>query len=227
MAALKKCIQLLSAPDEIFTAPDVLGWAYQYWNTEEKDRVFTKVRTVKGAKIEKADIIPVTQLYTEPYMVKFLVQNSLGALWMAMHPDSRLCESWKYYVRDADRAPVERKSLKRISFLDPCVGSGHFHLEAFDLLYAMYEEEGDLTTPAEICEAILSHNLYGIDIDERAIQIAALALYMKAKEKAPDFSPKRINLVATNIHPGEEIRSSRFAFSLNTLKTNLFRAPSG
>lgn len=206
VAALKKCIQLLSAPDEIFAAPDVLGWAYQYWNTEEKDRVFTKVRTVKGAKIEKADIIPVTQLYTEPYMVKFLVQNSLGALWMAMHPDSRLCESWKYYVRDADRAPVERKSLKRISFLDPCVGSGHFHLEAFDLLYAMYEEEGDLTTPAEICETILSHNLYGIDIDERAIQIAALALYMKAKEKAPDFSPKRINLVATNIHSGEEIR---------------------
>jgi len=204
VAALKKCIQLLSAPDEVFTAADVLGWAYQYWNTEEKDRVFTKVRTVKGAKIEKADIIPVTQLYTEPYMVKFLVQNSLGALWMAMHPDSRLCESWAYYVRDADRTPVERKSLKRLSFLDPCVGSGHFLLEAFDLLYAMYHEEGVLESPAEICEAILSHNLYGIDIDERAIQIAALALYLKAKEKAPDFRPKRINLVATNIHPGAE-----------------------
>ena len=205
VAALKSCIQLLSAPDEIFTAADALGWAYQYWNTEEKDRVFAKVRTVKGAKIEKRDIIPVTQLYTEPYMVKFLVQNSLGALWMAMHPDSRLCESWAYYVRDADRAPVERKPLERLSFLDPCVGSGHFHLEAFDLLYAMYQEEGKLKSPAEICEAILSHNLYGIDIDERAIQIAALALYMKAKEKDRDFRPKRINLVATNIHPGAEM----------------------
>jgi len=204
VAALKNCIQLLSAPDEIFTAADVLGWAYQYWNTEEKDRVFEKVRTIKGAKIEKLDIIPVTQLYTEPYMVKFLVQNSLGALWMAMHPDSPLCESWAYYVRNADRAPLERKSLKWFSFLDPCVGSGHFLLEAFDLLYAMYEEEGELSTPAEICEAILTHTLYGVDIDERAIQIAALALYMKAKEKDRDFRPKRINLVATNIYPGAD-----------------------
>jgi len=204
VAALKQCIRLLSAPDDIFIAADALGWAYQYWNTEEKDRVFEKVRTVKGAKIEKGDIIPVTQLYTEPYMVKFLVQNSLGALWMAMHPGSRLCESWEYYVRDADRAPVERKPLKQIAFLDPCVGSGHFLLTAFDLLYAMYQEEGELTTPAEICDAILSRNLYGIDIDERSIQIAALALYMKAGEKAPDFRPSRINLVASNIRPAAE-----------------------
>ncbi len=200
VAALKKCIQLLSAADEIFTAPDTLGWAYQYWNTEEKDRVFAKVRTVKGAKIEKADIIPVTQLYTEPYMVKFLVQNSLGALWMTMYPESRLCESWEYYVRDADRAPMKKKSLKWISFLDPCVGSGHFLLMAFDLLYAMYVEEGKLKTPGDICEVILSQNLFGIDIDERAIQIAACALYMKAKEKDGAFRPTRINLAATNIH---------------------------
>ena len=204
VAALKKCIQLLSADDEIFTAPDALGWAYQYWNTEEKDRVFEKVRTVKGAKIEKGDIIPVTQLYTEPYMVKFLVQNSLGALWMAMHPASRLCESWEYYVRDADRAHVAAKPLKQLSFLDPSVGSGHFLLEAFDLLFAMYMEEGELKTPGEICEAILSQNLFGIDIDERAIQIAACALYMKAKEKDPAFRPTRINLTATNIHIGAD-----------------------
>lgn len=203
VAAMKKCIRLLSAADEIFTAPDTLGWAYQYWNTEEKDRVFEKVRTVKGAKIEKADIIPVTQLYTEPYMVKFLVQNSLGALWMAMHPESRLCcESWEYYVRDADRAPMKKRSLKSISFLDPCVGSGLFLLTSFDLLYDMYVEEDELKTPGEICDAILSQNLFGIDIDERAIQIAACALYMKAKEKDGAFRPTRINLTATNIHSG-------------------------
>jgi len=202
VAALKKCVQLLSAEDDIFIAPDALGWAYQYWNTEEKDRVFTTVRTVKGAKIEKADLIPVTQLYTEPYMVEFLVQNSLGALWMSMHPESRLFEFWKYFVRDADRVPMPKKALKRISFLDPCVGSGHFLLLAFDLLYAMYLEEGELKTPGEICDAILSHNLFGIDIDERAIQIAACALYMKAKEKDGGFRPARINLTATNIHAG-------------------------
>ena len=94
--ALKRCIALLSgresagsqppATDEVFEAPDALGWAYQYWNAEEKDRVFEKVRTQKGAKIEGADIIPATQLYTEPYMVKFLVQNSLGATWQGTRP---------------------------------------------------------------------------------------------------------------------------------------------
>ena len=125
----------------MFEAPDALGWAYQYWNVEEKDRVFTKVRTQR-AKIEGADIIPATQLYTEPYMVKFLVQNSLGATWMGMHPDSRLADGWEYYVRDADRTPVARKPVAEITLLDPAVGSGHFLLEAFDLFWGMYEEEG-------------------------------------------------------------------------------------
>ncbi|HET6883747.1 MAG TPA: hypothetical protein VFI31_26580, partial [Pirellulales bacterium] len=117
----------------LFTAPDALGWAYQYWNTEEKDRVFERVRTVKGAKIAGADIIPATQLYTEDYMVKFLVQNSLGATWLGMHPDSKLAEGWEFYVKGADRAPVEPKPLSEITFLDPACGSGHFLLEAFDL----------------------------------------------------------------------------------------------
>jgi hypothetical protein len=119
-AAIKRCMALLSGTEavagrepataDVFKASDALGWAYQYWNTEEKDRVFEKVRTVKGAKIAGADIVPATQLYTEDYMVKFLVQNSLGATWMGMHPESKLCERWEYYVRDADR--VERNSFR-------------------------------------------------------------------------------------------------------------------
>lgn len=214
VAALKKCIALLSgceairgqepATDAIFESPDALGWAYQYWNTEEKDRIFEMVRTKKGAKIEGTDIIPVTQLYTEPYMVKFLVQNSLGAIWMGMHPESKLCGKWEYYVKDADRAPVEKKPIFEITFLDPACGSGHFHLEAFDLFYAMYEEEGILKSPEEICASILSNNLFGIDIDGRAVQIATAALWMKAREKAQnlnayDVISLRDHLVATNI----------------------------
>jgi SAM-dependent methyltransferase len=209
VAALKRCLAILSgteilkgqqAPsDATFSAPDALGWTYQYWNTEEKDRVFETVRTKKGAKIEGADVIPATCIYTEPYMVKFLVQNSLGAVWMGMHPGSRLFESWEYYVRDAERVPVEMMPVREITFLDPACGSGHFLIEAFDLLFDMYREEGRLAKPEEICAAILEHNLYGVDIDERAVQIAALALAMKAKEKAPDLLPCRMNLVATNI----------------------------
>lgn len=209
-AALKRLVALLSgtetvkgqepATSEVFKAPDALGWAYQYWNTEEKDRVFEKVRTKKGAKIEGADIIPATQLYTEPYMVKFLVQNSLGALWLGMHPKSKLSDGWEYYVKDADRAPVEERSLNQITFLDPACGSGHFLLEAFDLFYAMYEEEGHLKEPEQICTSILENNLFGLEIDERAIQIAEAALWMKAAEKAFGFKGVPTNLVATNIH---------------------------
>lgn len=218
VAALKNCIALLSgtesvrgqeaATDDVFVAPDAFGWAYQYWNADEKDRVFKGMRTKQGTKIEGADIIPATQLYTEPYMVKFLVQNSLGALWMGMYPDSKLCEQWEYYVKDADRAPVKHKRVQEISFLDPAQGSGHFHLEAFDLFYAMYAEEavreGRALTPREICAAILNNNLFGIDIDGRSVQIATAALWMKAKERAPeleagDLTSFHQHLVATNI----------------------------
>jgi hypothetical protein len=208
-AAIKLCISLLSgkeavknqepASDELFKASDGLGWAYQYWNTEEKNRVFERARTHKGAKIEGPDIIPATQLYTEPYMVKFLVQNSLGAIWMGMYPESRLQEGWKYFVPLADRVPIEKKPVQEISFFDPACGSGHFLLEAFDLFYAMYEEEGKQAEPSEICRSILERNLYGMDIDERAVQIAEAALWMKAAEKAFQFDGANTNLAASNI----------------------------
>lgn len=191
IAALKKCIGMLSgsvpangarATDEVFSAQDAFGWAYQYWNAEEKDRVFAMVRTKKGAKIEGSDIIPATQLYTEPYMVKFLVQNSLGATWMMMHPESKLSAGWEYYVKDADRTSADKKPVAEITFLDPACGSGHFHIEAFDLFYAMYEEERRLKEPADIIRSILNNNLFGIDIDERAVQITKAVLWMKAAE---------------------------------------------
>ncbi|MDM8532157.1 BREX-1 system adenine-specific DNA-methyltransferase PglX [Anaerolineales bacterium HSG25] len=227
VAALKACVALLSgtetarnqepATDAVFAAPDALGWAYQYWNAEEKDRVFEKVRTQKGAKIEGADIIPATQLYTEPYMVKFLVQNSLGAIWMQWHPETKLVDEWDYFVKEADRetlnpAEVAEKRVRDLTLLDPACGSGHFLLEAFDLLYAMYEEEqaqgwGDPTeplSPEQICLSILNHNLFGIDIDERAVQIATAALWMKATETAFELEPSQLtsfhdHVVATNI----------------------------
>jgi len=218
VAALKRCVALLSgtetvrgqqpATDEVFSAPDAFGWAYQYWNAEEKDRVFEAVRTQKGTKIEGADIIPATQLYTEPYMVKFLVQNSLGALWMGLHPESRLCDRWEFYVRDTDRAPVEAppsgRFVRNVTLLDPALGSGHFHLEAFDLLFAMYGEENPALTSREIAASILNRNLFGIDLDERAVQIAEVALWMKAKDAAPELKAADLNtfhdhLVATNI----------------------------
>lgn len=230
LAALRRCLALLSgtesprnaapADDAVFCAPDALGWAYQFWNTDTKERVFTAVRTKKGTKIEGADIIPATQLYTEPYMVRFLVQNSLGATWAAMHPSTRLTEQWDYFVRDADRAPMPRRSAATLTVLDPACGSGHFLLAAQADLWDMYEEEGAFADdPVGRARAILERNLYGLDIDERAVQIAEAALWMAAAEKIADegidlherdasnqlpLSGLEMNLVATNIRlPGE------------------------
>jgi len=230
LAALRRCLALLSgteaprsaapADDAVFSAPDALGWAYQFWNTDTKERVFTAVRTKKGTKIEGADIIPATQLYTEPYMVRFLVQNSLGATWAAMHPDTRLAEQWDYFVRDADRAPMPRRSAATLTVLDPACGSGHFLLAAQADLWDMYEEEGAFADdPVGRARSILERNLYGLDIDERAVQIAEAALWMAAAEKIADqgvdlherdasgrlpLSGLEMNLVATNIRlPGE------------------------
>ncbi len=211
-ATIKKLIGILSgniavngdtASEDVFSAQDAFGWAYQYWNTEEKDKVNEKVRTQRN-KISGKDIIPVTCLYTEPYMVKFLVQNSLGAQWKCMHPESKLPDKWEYYVEDADREILQPKPVKDITFLDPACGSGHFLIEAFDIYYEMYLEEGKKTEPKDICSMILENNLYGIDIDERAVHIAKVSLWMKAKEKAPDLDASGLlgfydHLVATNI----------------------------
>ncbi len=226
LSALKQCIALLSgaeragsqepASDQVFAAPDALGWAYQYWNAELKERIFETLRTDENAKIDGENIIPATQMYTDPYMVKFLVRNSLGAMWTSMHPESKLAEDWEYYVKDADRAPAEPNPVKEITFLDPAAGSGHFLLEAFDLFYQMYQEEGLLPStkgsgtgdnrlsPEAIAASILNNNLFAIDIDGRAIQISIVALWMKAKEYAPDLHAGALtsfheHLVATNI----------------------------
>lgn len=218
VSSMKDCIALLSgtkkpngqepATDAVFKAPDALGWAYQYWNTEEKGRVFDaaagKGPDRKRHKIEGADIVPATQLYTEPYMVKFLVQNSLGATWAAMHTDTRLVEGWEYFVRDADRPRMDLKPAREITFLDPACGSGHFLIEAFDLFFEMYREEEPARDTVSIVVDILTRNLHGIDIDARAVGIAEIALWMKAAEKTAEEErdPPQIagfNLVATNI----------------------------
>lgn len=217
VAAMTWCIGLLSgtqrprgqeaATDEVFQAADALGWAYQYWNTEEKQRVFDRAAGKgpdrKRHKIERADIVPATQLYTEPYMVQFLVQNGLGGLWASMHPTSELSKSWAYFVRDVDRPQVPVRPVAEISFFDPACGSGHFLLEAFDVFFAMYREEDPHRDATAIANDILRLNLYGLDIDERAVHIAEVALWMKAAETAQaedrDAPFARAHLAAANV----------------------------
>jgi hypothetical protein len=188
------CVQLRLAPEgrlalegivaglvaEIFLSDDALGWVYQYWQKEQKDEVNRSERKVSGA-----DIGPVTQLFTEHYMVRFLLENSLGAWWATRHPDSPLNKQFEYLRVDEAGLPVARQfkawpdRVAQVTVMDPCCGSGHFLVEAFKMLSCMRAEDDDLDIVAAQ-DAVLRENLFGLELDARCVQIATFALAVQA-----------------------------------------------
>lgn len=171
---------LLSIPAEVFVTEDSLGWVYQFWQTAEKKRV-----NDSGDKIGGADLSAVTQLFTENYMVRFLLENSLGAWWAARHPSSPLIESWGYLRRLDDGTPAAGKfdewpkMTAGVTVLDPCCGSGHFLVAMFGMLWRMRAEEENLH-PAEAQDAVLRDNLHGLELDPRCTQIATFSVAIEA-----------------------------------------------
>ena len=172
---------------------EVIGWLYQFYISEKKDEVFDGLK--KNKKITPENIPAATQLFTPHWIVRYLVENSLGRLWMLNRPSSKLTERMDYYIApDSQQSATEYlrvSSPEEIRICDPACGSGHMLTYAFDLLYAIYEEEGYEST--EIPEKILTHNLYGIEIDERAGELAAFALTMKARSKDRRFFTRSHN----------------------------------
>lgn len=204
-ATLSRLVEGLNDPSvrsAVWADDEVLGWVYQYYNAEEKDAAYDKLK--KGGKLEHPEELAAAScLYTERYMVDFLLQNTLGSIWTEVHPGTSLPESWPYFVdRSRDEAREGRASPERVrdlTLLDPACGSGHFLARAFDLFVEMYREEA-IESEAEIPQLILERNLHGLDIDLRAVQISALRLYLKACDLAgPDFRPRRLNLVASDV----------------------------
>lgn len=169
---------------------EVIGWLYQFYISEKKDDVFEGLK--KNKKITPENIPAATQLFTPHWIVRYLVENSLGRLWLLNRPNSKLAGQMDYYIAPQEAVTDFLRITKPedIKLCDPACGSGHMLTYAFDLLYAIYEEEG--TDPNEIPEKILTHNLYGIEIDERAAELAAFALTMKARGKQRRFLNKRI-----------------------------------
>ena len=169
---------------------EVIGWLYQFYISEKKDQVFEALK--KNQKITPANIPAATQLFTPHWIVRYLVDNSLGRLWMLNRPNSALVDQMEYYIppeeTEADFLKIE--GPEELKVCDPACGSGHLLTYAFDLLYAIYEEEG--YEPSEIPEKILTHNLYGIELDERAGELAAFALTMKARARQRRFFNKGI-----------------------------------
>lgn len=196
---------------------EVIGWLYQFYISEKKDEVFDGLK--KNKKIAPENIPAATQLFTPHWIVRYLVENSLGRLWLLNRPGSKLIEQMDYYIKpvESEECEVDSKSdstpsplatthlrissPEDIRICDPACGSGHMLAYAFDLLYAIYEEEG--YDPAEIPEKILTNNLFGIEIDERAGELAAFALTMKARAKQRRFFNKGVKpniCVLENVH---------------------------
>ena len=169
---------------------EVIGWLYQFYISEKKDKVFDDLK--KNKKITPENIPAATQLFTPHWIVRYLVENSIGRLWLLNRPKSKLIEQMEYYIKpeqtESDFLRINKPD--EIKICDPACGSGHMLTYAFDLLYAIYEEEG--YEPSEIPEKILSHNLFGIEIDERAGELAAFALTMKARARQRRFFRKPI-----------------------------------
>ncbi len=175
---------LAALPPDVFTADDALGWVYQFWQAKKKDEV-----NRSGRKIGGEDIAPVTQLFTEHYMVRFLLENSLGAWWAARHPGSPLLKEWEYLRFRDDGTPAAGtfagwpEHAKDVTVMDPCCGSGHFLVAAADMLRKMRIEEEGLSA-ADAAAAVLKDNLFGLELDARCTQIAAFALAFDAWKAA-------------------------------------------
>lgn len=171
-------------------AVQIIGWLYQYYNTELKDDTFAQLK--KNVKITKERIPAATQLFTPDWIVRYMVENSLGRLWLEGHPNAELHDGWKYYLDEAEQErPVEDQLAKlreeyktikpeEINVIDPCMGSGHILVYAFDVLMQIYTSAG--WDQREAAQSILKNNLYGLDIDDRAAQLAYFAVMMKARQ---------------------------------------------
>lgn len=177
------------SPEHTEESVEVIGWLYQFYIADKKDQVFESL--TKGNKIAAESIPAATQLFTPHWIVRYLIENSLGRLWMLNHPDSRLIERMDYYIKpdEPETHFLEISSPEEIKVCDPACGSGHMLTYAFDLLYEIYREE-QYPEP-EIPSLILSNNLFGVEIDPRAGALAAFALTMKAREKDKRFFTRK------------------------------------
>lgn len=182
---------------------EIIGWLYQYYISERKNEVMDGFK--KNHKAGANEIPAATQLFTPDWIVRYLVQNTVGRLWMQSHPDSQLYKNWNYYIQPLGDDSAGNEDILNIqapedlTVCDPACGSGHMLTYAFDLLYEIYEEEG--YAPSDIPGLILKYNLYGMEIDERAASLAAFALTMKARSRSRRFFKKQVEPNIQRIAP--------------------------
>lgn len=214
--------QMISAipEDDWRDAVQIIGWLYQYYNAEKKDEVFAALK--KNVKITKENIPAATQLFTPDWIVRYMVENSLGRLWVEGHPNDELKATWKYYLEEAEQEPDVQVQLaeirkeyaamtpEEIKCIDPCCGSGHILVYLFDVLMQIYESYG--YTTREAVASIVQNNLYGLDIDDRAAQLAYFAVMMKARQYDRRFFSRDIQPHVYAIQNSEPLSTEAWGF---------------
>ena len=210
--------------DDWRDAVQIIGWLYQYYNTEPKAQVFAGLK--KNIKISRENIPAATQLFTPDWIVRYMVENSLGRLWLEGHPNDTLKRGWKYYLDEAAQEPEVESQLadlraehatlrpEEIKVIDPCMGSGHILVYAFDVLMQIYESAG--WSQRDAAASIVQRNLYGLDIDSRAAQLAYFAVMMKARQYDRRFLTCGIQ---PNLYAPEGYADGREFGSLLTVET--------
>lgn len=209
-------------PEEDWTDQvQIIGWLYQFYNTELKSEVFGKT-----GKIAKTEIPAATQLFTPDWIVRYMVENSLGRLWLEGHPDAELKTEWKYYLDEAKQETdvqaqleivhAEYREIKPqdIKIIDPCMGSGHILVYAFDVLVQIYQKYG--ISERDAAQNILEHNIYGLDIDDRAAQLAYFAVMMKARQYDRRFFSRGIQPHVYSIVESNGLDNSTIEYFTNS-----------
>lgn len=206
-SVLRNAVEIMTPEDCGVDDPsgnvEIIGWLYQYYISERKNEVMDGFK--KNHKAGAEEIPAATQLFTPDWIVRYLVQNTVGRLWMQSHPDSQLYKNWDYYIWPSENDAAGDEDILKIqtpedlTVCDPACGSGHMLTYAFDLLYEIYEEEG--YAPSDIPSLILKYNLYGMEIDERAASLAAFALTMKACSRSRRFFKKQVEPNIQRIAP--------------------------
>ena len=174
--------------DEEYKKVELIGWLYQFYISERKDEVFAAIK--KNKKAEAKDIPAATQIFTPNWIVKYMVENTAGKIWLDKNPDSSLKTEMKYLVTNEQDGQGKSiiSDVEELTLIDPACGSGHILVEGFDLLYKMYQEE--FYSPEEAVEKILTKNLFGLDLDDRAAQLATFAILLKASKVHRDVWSK-------------------------------------
>ena len=221
-SAIEQMIALI--PEEDWTDQvQIIGWLYQYYNTEPKDQVFANLK--KNIKISKENIPAATQLFTPDWIVHYMVENSLGRLWVEGHPNDEMKASWIYYLEEAEQEPEVQKQLETmraeyaqmkpedILCIDPCMGSGHILVVMFDVLVQIYEAYG--YSVREAAALIVEHNLWGLDIDERAAQLSYFAVMMKARQYDRRFFSRKVQPHVYSIVESNDIDAFTLEYFVN------------